>query len=143
MLQWESLVHLLCFFLVLRRRPSSTLFPYTTLFRSELLFALECTLLAQALPQLDDEPLAVEVSFEVEQECLDPPFVAAVVRVDADRDGGSMLTDGTCVNAVRGNEELGVRAQIRGRKAERAAASLAGDDEALDFGGSSEQPSRA
>ena len=47
-------------------------------------------LVAQPLPELDDEPLAVEVAVEVEQERLDPPLRAAVVRVRADRDCGAV-----------------------------------------------------
>src|SRR5215210_8108719 len=43
-------------------------------------------LVAQTLPELDHEPAPVEVAVEVEQVRLDPPLVAAVVRVRADRD---------------------------------------------------------
>ena len=40
----------------------------------ELRLALEHRLVAQPLPELDDEPPAVEVALEVEQERLDPPL---------------------------------------------------------------------
>src|SRR5437868_5126135 len=57
----------------------------------QVLLAREGSLVAQALPQLDDEPAPVQVALEVEQERLDPPFVAAVVRVRPDRDGGARV----------------------------------------------------
>ena len=50
------------------------------------LLAVEHLLVAEAPPQLDDQALAVEIAGEAEQEGLDPQLVAAVVRVDADRD---------------------------------------------------------
>ena len=50
------------------------------------LLALEDLLVAEALPELDDEPLPVQVALEVEQERLDLPLAAAVVRVRPDRD---------------------------------------------------------
>ena len=56
----------------------------------ELRLRLEARLVAQALPELDDEPLPVEVAVEVEQERLDPPLGAAVVRIRADRDRGAV-----------------------------------------------------
>ena len=46
----------------------------------QLLLAREHLLVAEPLPQLDDEPAAVEVAVEVEQVRLDPPLLAAVVR---------------------------------------------------------------
>ena len=56
----------------------------------ELLLGGEHRLVAQPLPDLDDEPLAVEIAVEVEQVRLDPALGAAVVRVRADRDGGAV-----------------------------------------------------
>ena len=50
------------------------------------LLALERLLVAQPLPELDDQPPAVEVALEVEQERLDASLAAAVVRVRPDRD---------------------------------------------------------
>ena len=47
---------------------------------------LERPLVAQPPPELDDEALPVQVAVEVEQERLDPPLVAAVMRVRTDRD---------------------------------------------------------
>src|SRR6188474_1905924 len=52
---------------------------------------LEDGLVPQSLPQLDDEPLSVEVAVEVEEEGLDPALRAAVVRVRADRDGRAVI----------------------------------------------------
>ena len=57
----------------------------------ELGFAREDGLVAEALPEFDDQPLAVEIALEVEQERLDPALGAAVVRVDADRDRGAVV----------------------------------------------------
>ena len=54
------------------------------------LLALEHLLVAEALPQLDDQALAVQVAGEAEQEGLDPQLVAAVVRVRPDRDRGAV-----------------------------------------------------
>src|SRR3954452_21712887 len=51
----------------------------------QLLLAPEDGLVPEPQPELDDEALAVEVAVEVEQERLDPPLAAAVVRVRADR----------------------------------------------------------
>ena len=50
------------------------------------------SLVAKALPELDDEPRAVEVAGEVEQVRLDTALVAAVVGVRADRDRGAVLS---------------------------------------------------
>ena len=47
---------------------------------------VEDLLVAEPLPQLDHEALAVQVAGEAEQERLDAQLVAAVVRVRADRD---------------------------------------------------------
>ena len=47
----------------------------------------ERPLVPKPLPDLDDEPLAVEIALEVEQVGLDPALGTAVVRVRADRDG--------------------------------------------------------
>src|SRR5204863_3011412 len=56
----------------------------------ELGLARKRLLLAQPLPELERQPLAVQVACEVEQERLDPALAAAVVRVRADRDRGAM-----------------------------------------------------
>ena len=58
-------------------------------------------LVAQPLPELDDEPPAVEVALEVEQERLDPPLAAAVVRVRADRDRRPVAERRAGVDPVR------------------------------------------
>src|SRR6185503_2943396 len=111
--------------------------------RDQLLLALERPLVAQALPQLEREPLAVEVAGEVEQERLDPPFAAAVVRVGADRDRRVVAVGGAGVDAVAGDEQARLRAQVRGRKPERAAARVARDDRARDLGRPAEHRGRA
>ena len=66
--------------------PSSGRFDVAGDLVDQLLLALEHLLVAQPLPQLDDQPPAVEIALEVEQVRLDPPLLAAVVRVRADRD---------------------------------------------------------
>src|SRR5207302_9086880 len=68
-------------------------------------FAREGSLLAEALPELDDQAPPVEVTLEIEQECLDLSLLAAVLRVDADRDGGSMAFRLARVDPVCGHEE--------------------------------------
>src|SRR5205085_1446165 len=45
----------------------------------EVALRLERLLVPQPQPELDDEPLAVEIADEVQQVRLDPPFAAAVV----------------------------------------------------------------
>src|SRR4051812_48743967 len=107
--------------------------------RDEGGLALEGLLLAQAPPELERQPLAVEVAVEVEQERLDPPLVAAVVRVGADRDRGSMPVGGARVDPVGGNEQARLGAEVRGREAERAAARVAGDDRPRELRRPSEQ----
>src|SRR5437870_11939591 len=88
-------------------------------------FALEGALVAQPLPQLDDEAPPVEVALEVEQERLDLPLVAAVVRVDADGDGRGVARRAPRVDAVVRDEQRRVDGEVGGREAERAAAPVA------------------
>ena len=52
---------------------------------------LEDRLVPQPLPELDDQPLAVEIAGVVEQIRLDPPLGAAVVGIRADRDRGEVV----------------------------------------------------
>ena len=94
----------------------------------ELLLALEGPLVPQALPELDDQPPPVEVALEVEQERLDPPLVAAVVRVDADRDRGAVpergarrrcRSAGTSRSARRRGSPSDTRACRRARRRRR------------------------
>ena len=61
------------------------------------------------------------------------PLLAAVVRVDADRDGRAMVERGAGVDAEAGHEERGVGCQVRRREAERPAALVARDDRPLDL----------
>src|SRR3954447_11361635 len=93
----------------------------------ELGLAGERPLVADPAPELDDQPPAVEVAFEVEQERLDAPLVAAVVRVRADRDRGAVLAGGARVDAEGGDEQPRLDGQVRGREAERAAPRVARD----------------
>ena len=79
--------------------------------RDELLLRREDRLVAEPLPDLDDEPLAVEIAVEVEQVRLDPALGAAVVRVRADRDGGTMLERCARVDAVARADESAARAR--------------------------------
>src|SRR3954469_1653169 len=103
--------------------------------RDELGLALEGLLVADPAPEFDDEALPVEVAVEVEQERLDAALVASVVRVRPDRDGGAALAGGARVDAVRRHDEARIQGQVRGREAERAAARVARDDEAVDLRG--------
>src|SRR3954471_20145097 len=51
----------------------------------QILLAREGPLVAQAPPELDDQPPSVEVAREAEQEGLHPELVTAVVRIRPDR----------------------------------------------------------
>ena len=95
------------------------------------LLGLEYRLVAQALPQLDDEPLPVQVALEVEQERLDPPLRAAVLRVRPDRDRRARAGRGARVDPVRGHQQARRRLDVRGREAEARAARVARHDHAL------------
>src|SRR5688572_17968572 len=99
----------------------------------ERLLALECPLVAQPLPQLDDQPPAVQIALEIEQVRLDPAFLAAVVRVRADRDRGAVAERVARVDPVPRDEHGGVDGEVRGREAQRAAALIAGHDDAVDL----------
>ena len=103
---------------------------------------LEDRLVAEPLPQLDDEPLAVEVALEVEEERLDPPLRAAVVRVRADRDRGAVPERLARVDPVARADELRVHRDVGRRVAERPAALVAGDDEAVELERPAEHPAR-
>src|SRR5213592_971047 len=81
----------------------------------EILLAVERALVAQPLPELDDQSLAVQVAVEVDQVRLDSPFGAAVMRIDADRDGSAVAARRACVDPVRGNEQVGRDVEIRRR----------------------------
>ena len=79
--------------------------------RDQRVLALEGRLVPESLPELDDEPLAVQVAVEVEQERLDAPLRAAVVRVRADRDRRAVVERRARVDPVSRARELGVRAR--------------------------------
>ena len=74
----------------------------------------------ETLPELHDEMVAVEVSFEVEEERLDPALLPAVVRVDADRDRSPMLADQAGVDPV-GRDDLRRHGEVRRRIPQRPA----------------------
>src|SRR3954471_7241757 len=97
--------------------------------------ALEGALLAQTLPQLEDQPVPVEVAIEVEQKRLDPALAPAVVRIRADRDGRTVLARRARVDPELGHEQLRVEAEVRGREAERATPCIARHDRAVELGG--------
>src|SRR5215207_2088279 len=106
----------------------------------ELRLARERALLAEVAPQLDDEPLAIEVATEVEQERFDPALAAPIVRVDTDRDRGAMLAHRACVDPERRHDQALRHGEVRGREPERASTSVPGHDGPLDLGGPPEQP---
>src|SRR5512134_2853579 len=81
----------------------------------------EDLLVPQPLPELDHEPAAVEIALEVEQVGLDPPLLAAVVGIRADRDRGPVIQCGPGVDPVGRHEQARLDRQVRGRIAERAA----------------------
>src|SRR3712207_8043896 len=58
------------FFLMIRRPPRSTLFPYTTLFRSPLLEPGDVGVAAQEPEQLDDDRAEVELLGRQQRETL-------------------------------------------------------------------------
>ncbi len=99
----------------------------------QLPLAREGALVAQALPKLDDEPPAVQVPGETEQECLDAQLVAAVVGIRPDRDRCAVARGETGVDPVRRDEQIGLGGDVRGRKPERPATSVALDDDPLDL----------
>src|SRR5712691_11396141 len=108
----------------------------------QLALAFERALVAQAPPQLEYEPLAVQIAFEVEQERLDAPLLAAVVRVRPNRDRRARSMPETGVDAVCRHDQARVDCQVRRREAERPAPCVAGDDDALDLRGPAEQRGR-
>src|SRR5215210_1536235 len=110
----------------------------------QLLLALEDLLVAQPLPELHHEPTPVEVAIEVEQVGLDPPLLAAVVRVRADRDRGApdlpvVEPGGAGVDPVRRHDQARLHREVRGRIAERPASLVAADDDAVELGWTTEQ----
>src|SRR5512133_2794084 len=94
---------------------------------------LEGLLVPQPFPELDDQPPAVEVAREVEEEGLDASLAAAVVRVHHDRDGRAPILCRARVDPIQGHPQLRPDVEVRGREAERPAAGVAGDDDPLDF----------
>src|SRR4051794_1678597 len=110
--------------------------------RDELGLRRKGPLLTQVRPQLEHEPLAVEVAVEVEEVRLDPPLGAAVVRVHADGDGGAVAAREARVDPVRRHDEVRPERKVRGRVAERAAALVAGDDRPVELVRTAEEARR-
>src|SRR3954470_645813 len=85
----------------------------------ELRFRAEADLVAEPLPQLDHEPLPVEIGVEVEQMRLGAPLGAAGGRVGADRDRRRVAEGRAGVDAQLRDEDAGRSLQICRRKAEQ------------------------
>src|SRR6266536_3045352 len=66
----------------------------------ELLLPRKGSLVAEPLPELDEQTLTVEVARVVEQKGLDAPLEPAVMRIRADRDSGAVAGCGARVNSV-------------------------------------------
>src|SRR4029077_19142418 len=109
----------------------------------EPLERVEPALLPDRRPDLDDEPLAVEVVVEVEQMGLDPTLDTVEVRVRANRDCRSMIAGPTGVDSVGRDEKVLRNVEVRRREPELATASVAAYDDPLDFGRPSEQRRRS
>src|SRR5215207_4465820 len=105
----------------------------------QLLLGSEGAFVAQAPPELENEPLPIQIALEVEQEGLDAPLLAAVLRIDTDRDRGAVPLRLAGVNPVGGHEQLTRHGKICGRKSECSAPRVAGDDRPLHLWRPSEQ----
>src|SRR3712207_7802249 len=66
-LSWDSVI---CFFLMIRRPPRSTLFPYTTLFRSLRLGVGQPLQRGQEKPRVGGEPLHVRIGRHHQERAL-------------------------------------------------------------------------
>src|ERR1044072_8929576 len=91
----------------------------------ELCLAGERALVAEAFPELDRQPLPVEVAVEIEQIRLDAKRRAAVVRVDADRARAAVAERLADVDPSRGQELIRIRLEVRRREAEELPAPVA------------------
>ena len=80
--------------------------------RDQLFLGREHRLVAEPLPELDDEPLAVEVAVEVEQVRLDAPLGAAVVRVRAHRDRRPVLERAARIDPEAGHASAASSAML-------------------------------
>src|SRR5215204_1612218 len=110
----------------------------------QLLLAAENLLVAQPLPELDHQTAPVEVAVEVEQVGLDPPLLAAIVWIRADRDRGAarlsiLEAGGAGVDPVRGHDQARLDRQVRRRIAECPPSLVATDDDAVQLGRTSQQ----
>src|SRR5262249_46322995 len=110
--------------------------------RHELLERVEAALLADRAPQLDDEPLVVEIAVEVEQVRLHPALDAVEVRIGADRDRSPTVARPARVHAVRRDEELVRDVEVCGREPELPSAAVPSNDDSLDLGRATEQRRR-
>src|SRR4249919_1459884 len=99
----------------------------------EGVLALEDRLVPEALPQLDHEAPSVQVAVEVEEIRLDAPLRAAVVRVRADGDRGSVAEAESRVDPVPRAREVRLQAQVRRRVAERPSTLVARDDDTVEL----------
>src|SRR2546421_5154758 len=105
----------------------------------ELLERVEPALLADRAPQLNDQPLAVQIAVEIEQMRLDPPLDAVEMRVRPDRHRRAPVVRPARIDAVRRNEERFGDVQVRGGKPELTATSVTADDNPLNLRRSPEQ----
>src|SRR5262245_6210460 len=94
---------------------------------------VEDGLISKPLPHLDDEPLPVEVAFEIQEEGLDAALGSSVVGVRADRDRGAMPEPEARIDAVLRAREIGLETEVRGRISERAASLVARHDDAVEL----------
>src|SRR5919201_1455260 len=108
----------------------------------EVTLARKRLLVAKVLPQLDDEPLTVEVALEIEEVHLHAPFHAAVVRIHSDRHGRATAARRAGIDAMPRHEQLGRNVEVRGREAERSPALVAEGHLPLDLRRSPEQDRR-
>src|SRR5438270_2471660 len=105
----------------------------------ELLERVEPALLADRAPQLNDQPLAVQIAVEIEQMRLDAPLDAVEMRVRPDRYRRAPVVRPARIDAIRRNEESFGDVQVRGGKPELAATSVTADDNPLNLRRSPEQ----
>ena len=92
---------------------------------------LEDGLVAQPFPELDHEPLAVEVAFVLEEVGLDPSLAATVMGIRSDRDGGSVPTRGARVNPVPRACEVRLESEVCRRVSEGPAALISRHDNSV------------
>ena len=97
----------------------------------ERFLRLEDGLVAQPFPELDHEPLAVEVAFVLEEVGLDPSLAAAVVWIRSDRDRGSVPTRRARVDPVLRASEVRLESEVCRRVSKGPAALIPRDDDSV------------